>query len=81
MDRRLCQNQKKEKTEGATKIGKITRKQMERWDQMTAVRFQDYGETSVESATSLRATLFVVVVVVVVIVVVPVVYIVIVSYL
>ena len=37
------------KTEGATGPGKITREQIERWNKMTAVRFQTRGETSEKS--------------------------------
>ena len=44
---RLGQKQKNEKTEGATGLGKITREQIERWNEMTARRFQT-GETSEE---------------------------------
>ena len=35
---------KKEKTEGATGLGRITREEIDRWNQMTALKFQ--GETS-----------------------------------
>ena len=34
---------KKEKTEGATRPGRITREKMEKWNQMTALRFQTGG--------------------------------------
>ena len=36
----LGQKQKKEKTEGATGLDRITRKQVESWNQMTALRFR-----------------------------------------
>ena len=36
----MDQKQKKEKTEGSTGLGRMTREQIERWDQMTALRFQ-----------------------------------------
>ena len=37
------QKQKKEKTEGAAGQDRITRKQIERWNQTTAARFQTGG--------------------------------------
>ena len=37
---------KKEKTEGATGLGRKTREQIERWNQMTALRFQTGEKTS-----------------------------------
>ena len=39
---------KKEKTEGATEPGRITIEQTERWNQLTALRFQTGVETSEE---------------------------------
>ena len=35
VDRRLGQKQKREKTEGATGLGRITRQQIESWNKMT----------------------------------------------
>ena len=46
--RRLGQEQEKVKT-GAAGPGKITREHIERWNKMTAVRFQTGGETSEKS--------------------------------
>ena len=41
---------KKEKTEGATGLGRrIIREQIARWNQMTALRFLTAGKTSEES--------------------------------
>ena len=42
--RRLGQKQKREKTEGATGLGRITREQIELWNQMTALGFQTGGD-------------------------------------
>ena len=41
--RRMGHKQTKEKTEGATGLGRITREQLEKWNQMTAVRLQTGG--------------------------------------
>ena len=39
----MGQKQKREKTEGATGLSRITREQTEKWNQMTAVSFQTAG--------------------------------------
>ena len=40
----MCPKQKKDKTEGATGLGRITRGQIERWNQTTAFSFQTGGD-------------------------------------
>ena len=52
--RELDQKQKKETTEGATGLGRITRQQTERWNQMIALRFQT-GVRYQKIPASLRA--------------------------
>ena len=45
----MGQKQKREKTEGATGRGRATRDPIEKWNQMTVLRFHaDKGETSEE---------------------------------
>ena len=40
----MGQTQKKEKTEGATGLGRTPREQTEKWNHMTALRFQTGGD-------------------------------------
>ena len=39
----MGQKQKQEKTKGATGLGRVTRQQIQIWNQMTALRFQRGG--------------------------------------
>ena len=50
MRRRLGQKQKKEKTEGATVLGRITRGEIERWNQILAMIFQTGEGGSIRNA-------------------------------
>ena len=47
--------QKKEKTEGATGQGRITREQIQKWNQMTALRSKTGGVGDQKRLASLRA--------------------------
>ena len=44
--RRMDQQAEKDKTERVTGLGRRTRAEIVKWNQMTALRFQDRGETS-----------------------------------
>ena len=40
----MDQKQKKEKTEGATGLGRVTREEIEKWNQTTTLRFETGGD-------------------------------------
>ena len=42
----MDQHDEKDKTEGVTGLGRRTREEIAKWNQMTALRFQARGETS-----------------------------------
>ena len=54
----MGQRQKKERTEGATGLGRITREQIEKWNQMTALRVQAGGDKCLTTLQALHGEVF-----------------------